>query len=256
MKFLLILLFSLLLFAENGLPQTKEPNAYVSKMREKYPMYPELDDFTLAKAVKEHDYAGMDEKEFFSKVGLSAEYELSLEKQNKKTDSTLIAVIVAVAVFMLLVLFLVMFQYVFPDSKHLKKFKMIQGFLFGFMFIGGLEVFALMFINYISNSTYAPRGLGWIVLPFIFAFYASNQIKNDEDVFDFKFSFPSIKIFPQTKKGFRIGIVFSMLWVIGCFLITTMGHIGRWRHNDEYLFIFTGILPIVLYWSFYWIKRP
>lgn len=60
-------------------PMQKAQNAHVVKMREKYPMYAEIDDFTLAKAVKEHDYADMDEKEFFSKVGLEREFEDNAE---------------------------------------------------------------------------------------------------------------------------------------------------------------------------------
>lgn len=64
---------------EEAEPTQKAQNAHVVKMREKYPMYAEIDDFTLAKAVKEHDYADMDEKEFFSKVGLEREFEDNAE---------------------------------------------------------------------------------------------------------------------------------------------------------------------------------
>jgi len=54
-------------------------NPHIAKMREKYPMYEEWDDITLARAVNKKNYPDMDEEVFLTKAGLGE----VLKQENK-----------------------------------------------------------------------------------------------------------------------------------------------------------------------------
>lgn len=68
--------------------------------------------------------------------------------------------------------------------------------------------------------------------------------------------FPLFHKYKSTKKMFRILVIISLFWVFGVLILTFIsnGH-GRWLFDEEmYAFIFIGLLPPALFWSYYWIK--
>jgi N12 class adenine-specific DNA methylase/predicted RNA methylase len=56
---------------EQHAPNDDKPNTYVSKMREMYPMYKDVDDTTLALAFKSKHYSSLSDDEFLQKIDLN-----------------------------------------------------------------------------------------------------------------------------------------------------------------------------------------
>jgi len=66
---------------------------------------------------------------------------------------------------------------------------------------------------------------------------------------------PFVDKHSNSKKMFRLFTIISLLWVIGVLLTTIINMRHKWFFSAEmYVFIFVGLLPPSLFWSYYWIK--
>jgi len=64
-----------------------------------------------------------------------------------------------------------------------------------------------------------------------------------------------LNILPQTQKGSRKRIIFSIFWIISFLSIMIYNHKYYWKlDTNMLLFIFIGLLPPAIFWSYYWVK--
>lgn len=106
---------------------------------------------------------------------------------------------------------------------------------------GACLIVWVIFLGTIFITVGAPKS-DWRIIPFVTVVIA---------IVSFALSYLGGYIIRGNKGAFRLGVLFSVLWVVVSFVILEPYHYNRYYYWTEFIWI--GIIPVISYLGILWI---